>query len=208
MPPHRGVGFGLARTFQDLEVMQRLTVAENVLLGFPNQPAERLSRLLFTPWVAHRAHRETLQKTVDLLHHVGLLDRADTLASDLSYGEQKLLVVARLLATGADMLMLDEPGAGLPDVNLHQIGSLLRDAVAGGRTVLLVDHNMDLIMNYADRVTVLHHGQVIASGTPAEIQANKAVIDVYFSRSHTPQDEIDESVAVASASQNGDPDAS
>ncbi|WP_109472688.1 ABC transporter ATP-binding protein [Ornithinimicrobium cavernae] len=205
MRPHQGVGLGLARTFQDLEVMQRLTVAENVLLGFPDQPAERLSRLLLTPWVANRHHRATVQKTVDLLDHVGLLDRADTLASDLSYGEQKLLVVARLLATGADMLMLDEPGAGLPDVNLHQIGSVLREAVAGGRTVLLVDHNMDLIMNYADRVTVLHHGQVIATGTPAQIQANQAVIDVYFSRSHTAQDPVDEPLT---PSQKGAPDAS
>lgn len=185
MRPHDGIRTGLARTFQDLEVMQRLTVAENVLLGFPDQPAERLSRLLFTPRSVRRQHRETVQRTVDLLHYVGLLDRADTLASDLSYGEQKMLVVARLLATGADMLMLDEPGAGLPDVNLHQIGSVLRQAVTDGRTVLLVDHNMDLIMNYADRVTVLHHGQVIATGTPAQIQADQSVIDVYFSRSHT-----------------------
>lgn len=209
MRPHHGVGLGLARTFQDLEVMQRLTVAENVLLGFPDQPAERLSRLLLTPWIANRHHRETVQKTVDLLHHVGLLERADTLASDLSYGEQKLLVVARLLATGADMLMLDEPGAGLPDVNLHQIGSVLREAVAGGRTVLLVDHNMDLIMNYADQVTVLHHGQVIASGTPAQIQADQSVIDVYFSRSHTTTEEPDEqSAPAATTSQNGASDAS
>lgn len=208
MRAHQGVGLGLARTFQDLEVMQRLTVAENVLLGVPDQPAERLSRLLLTPWVANRAHRENVQKTVDLLDHVGLLDRADTLASDLSYGEQKLLVVARLLATGADMLMLDEPGAGLPDINLHQIGSVLREAVTDGRTVLLVDHNMDLIMNYADRVTVLHHGQVIATGTPAEIQANQDVIDVYFSRSHTTQDEPDAAPATAGTPQNGAPDAS
>jgi ABC-type branched-subunit amino acid transport system ATPase component len=207
MRPHEGVGLGLARTFQDLEVMQRLTVAENVLLGFPNQPAERLSRLLLTPWVANRAHRETVQKTVDLLHFVGLLDRADTLASDLSYGEQKLLVVARLLATGADMLMLDEPGAGLPDHNLHQIGSVLRQAVADGRTVLLVDHNMDLIMNYADRVTVLHHGEVIASGTPAQIRGDQRVIDVYFSRSHE-ADQDDQPSTITTSSANGATNAS
>lgn len=182
MRPSESVGLGLARTFQDLEVLPQLTVAENVLLGFPRQLSTKLWRLFLTPRAANRDHRETVQRTLDLLVQVRLADRADALAADLSYGEQKLLVIARLLATGADMLMLDEPGAGLPDANLHQLGALLRQAVTDGRTVLLVDHNMDLIMNYADRVTVLHHGRVIASGTPAEIQADPRVIDVYFSR--------------------------
>lgn len=184
MRPFEAVGYGMARTFQDLEVLEHLTVAENVLLGLPNQKSKRLWRLLFTPRAANRDYRQQVQRTVDLLAYVGLLDRADTLASDLSYGEQKLLVVARLLATGADLLMLDEPGSGLPDVNLHQIGSVLQRAVDDGKTVLLVDHNMDLIMTYADYVTVLHHGEVIASGTPTEVQADPRVIDVYFSRSH------------------------
>lgn len=201
--PSRAVSLGLARTFQDLEVLQRLTVAENVLLGFPRQLATRLPRLLFTPRASNRDYRENVQRAVDLLAYVGLLERADTLASDLSYGEQKLLVVARLLATGADLLMLDEPGAGLPAVNLHQIGAVLRRAVADGKTVLLVDHNMDLIMQYADRVTVLHHGQVIATGTPTEIQADPRVIDVYFSRSHTAPEQAGPVVTAG----NGDPDA-
>lgn len=202
MRPSQAVSLGLARTFQDLEVLQRLTVAENVLLGFPRQRGTRLSRLMFTPRASNRDYRENVQRTVDLLDYVGLLDRADALAADLSYGEQKLLVVARLLATGADLLMLDEPGAGLPAVNLHQIGAVLRRAVADGKTVLLVDHNMDLIMQYADRVTVLHHGQVIATGTPAQIQADPSVIDVYFSRAHTTP-----APTRASAAANGEPDA-
>ncbi|WP_460773690.1 ABC transporter ATP-binding protein [Microbacterium sp. GXF7504] len=188
MRPSKAVSLGLARTFQDLEVMQRLTVAENVLLALPGQLSTRASRVLFTPRAARRDHRAAMQRVVDLLAEVGLLHRADVLASALSYGEQKLLVVARLLATGADLLMLDEPGAGLPDADLHKVGDVLRRAVAAGKTVLLVDHNMDLIMTYADRVTVLHHGQVIATGSPAEIQADPQVIDVYFSRS---RDEAD-----------------
>src|SRR5690606_9867796 len=136
IPPHHAVRVGMARTFQDLEVMQRLTVTENVLLGYGNQPAERLTRLFFTPLRTRRAHRATGRKTVDILARVGLLDRADSLASELSYGEQKLLTVARLLATDAELLMFDEPGAGLPAENLHQIGTLLREMVAEGRTVV------------------------------------------------------------------------
>lgn len=189
MRPFEAVGYGLARTFQDLEVLDSLTVAENVLLGLPDQKSKRLWRLIFAPRSARRDHRQQVQRTIDLLDYVGLLDRADSLASDLSYGEQKLLVVARLLATGADLLMLDEPGSGLPAVNLHQIGAVLRRAVEDGKTVLLIDHNMDLIMNYADHVTVLHHGEVIASGPPAQVQADPRVIDVYFSRSHEAPEE-------------------
>lgn len=201
MRPSQAIGLGLARTFQDLEVMQRLTVAENVLLGIPDQKAKKLSRLLLTPFATRRDHHEAVQKTVDLLAYVDLLDRADSMASDLSYGEQKLLVVARLLATGADLLMLDEPGAGLPDVNLHHVGAVLRRAVEDGKTVLLVDHNMDLIMQYADQVTVLHHGQVIATGSPREVQADPRVIDVYLSRSHPKTEEV------GTLSENGDSDA-
>lgn len=182
IPAHHAVRTGMARSFQDLEVMQQLTVAENVLLGFRGQPSERLWRLLLTPRRVRRAHRETVRATLEILAQVGLLERADTLASELSYGEQKLLTVARLMATDAELLMLDEPGAGLPTENLHQIGTLLRDMVARGRSVLLVDHNMDLVMAYADRVTVLHHGQVIASGAPEAIRADPRVVDVYFAR--------------------------
>lgn len=179
---HHAVGLGMARTFQDLEVMQRLTVAENVLLGLQDQPGERLGSLLLAPRRTRRRHLADVQRVLDILALVGIVEQADVVASELSYGQQKLLVLARLLATDADLLMLDEPGAGLPAVNLHQIGTILRGMVDRGKTVLLVDHNMELIMTYADHVVVLHHGKVIASGPPKVVQADPRVIDVYFSR--------------------------
>lgn len=183
LAPHRAVGLGMARTFQDLEVMQRLTVAENVLLALQDQPGERLRPLLLSPRSTRRRYLADVQRVIDTLSLVGIVDSADMLAAALSYGQQKLLVLARLLATDAELLMLDEPGAGLPEANLHQIGKILRDMVDHqGKSVLLVDHNMELIMTYADHVIVLHHGQIIASGTPKEIQADSRVINVYFSR--------------------------
>lgn len=181
--PHDSVGIGFARTFQDLEVMLRLTVAENVLLGLQGQNGERLTSLFLTPRRTRRYFRADVQRVLDILKLVGIAEHADVLASELSYGQQKLLVLARLLATDAELLMLDEPGAGLPATNLHQIGSILRNMVAQGKTVLLVDHNMELIMTYADHVVVLHHGEIIASGTPEDVQGDPKVIDVYFSRS-------------------------
>lgn len=183
MAPHDGVGIGFARTFQDLEVMQRLTVAENVLLGIQGQHGERLTSLFFTPRRTRRYFLADVQRVLDILELVGITEQADVVASELSYGQQKLLVLARLLATDAELLMLDEPGAGLPGTNLHQIGQILRNMVAQGKTVLLVDHNMELIMTYADHVVVLHHGEVIASGIPRDVQGDPKVIDVYFSRS-------------------------
>lgn len=188
LPSHRAVGLGMARTFQDLEVMQRLTVAENVLLGLQDQPGERIISLLLKPRSTRRRHLEDVQRVINILSLVGLAANADVLASELSYGQQKLLVLARLLATDADLLMLDEPGAGLPSANLHQIGKILRGMLDEGKTVLLVDHNMELIMTYADHVVVLHHGKVIAAGPPEVVQADPRVIDVYFSRGGDEED--------------------
>lgn len=192
MRAHQGSALGMARTFQDLEVMERLTVAENVLLGFGSPKGEQLWRLFLTPRACYRERQELLGRTQEILERVGLLDRADTLAADLSYGEQKMLTLARLLATDADLLMLDEPGSGLPAAHLHQIGSVLGEIAADGRSVILVDHNMDLVLTYADHVVVLHHGQVIATGTPAEIKQNPQVMDVYFSRSRETEPETPE----------------
>ena len=181
--PYAGPAAGFSRTFQDLEVVERLTVCENVIVAFLGQIGERLSRVVFTPRAWHRERRRHLERALDLLEVVGLSEQADTLASDLAYGMQKQLVLARLLATDAELLMIDEPGAGLPATSLDLVGGILSDVVAErGKTVLLVDHNMQLVLKYAQRIIVLHHGRVIATGTPDEIRSNADVIRVYLSR--------------------------
>jgi ABC-type branched-subunit amino acid transport system ATPase component len=184
--PHELVARGLARTFQDAEVFGRLTVAENVLLAVPGQYSDRLLGPLLRPGRYRRQKAGHLRRVATLLERTGIADHADELASDLSYGVQKQLILARLLATDARLLMLDEPGAGLPRASVEHLGGLLREIVATeNRTVLLIDHNMHLVLSFADYIYVLHHGQVIASGTPAEIRADPKVVEVYLSRPPT-----------------------
>lgn len=179
-PAHARVGLGMARTFQDMEVLPRLTVLENVLLGLQGQPGEQLWRLFLTPCHAWRQQRAAIERALDILKLVGVKDKADELCCNLSFGDQKLVVLARLLATDATMFMLDEPGAGLPSRQIDQLGVILQQMVDVGKTVLLVDHNMRLVMSYAHWVVVLHHGRLIAAGTPDQIRTNPEVVQIYL----------------------------
>lgn len=180
LPAHARIGLGMARTFQDNEVLPRLTVLENTLLGIQGQFGERVWRLVLTPQQVRRQKRASVERALAILDSLGLKSLADRMAGALSYGQQKLLVLARMLATDADLFMLDEPGAGLSSRYIDQVGEALCKMVTLGKTVVLVDHNMRLIMNYAQRVVVLHHGQVIARGTPEEIKAHPEVLDCYL----------------------------
>jgi ABC-type branched-subunit amino acid transport system ATPase component/ABC-type branched-subunit amino acid transport system permease subunit len=185
--PNKIASLGVARTFQDLEVYRELTAIENVLLGFPDQPGEHPLRLLLTPRKARRDWQQTQAQALAILHDVGIADSAHTPAADMSYGQQKLLVLARLIASGADILLLDEPGSGLPSDVLDRLGETLRRLTASGKTIVLVDHNMDLIMNYADHIHVLHHGRLLVSGSPDDIRTNEDVIRVYLTAGHGEQ---------------------
>jgi ABC-type branched-subunit amino acid transport system ATPase component len=111
---------------------------------------------------------------------VGLADRADIAARELAYGEQRLLAIAQALAAQPRMLLLDEPAAGLNQTEAQTLGRLLRQLQGAGMTILLVEHNMDLVMSVADRIVVLHHGEVVSIGTPAEIRENPVVQAAYL----------------------------
>lgn len=181
--PHELVKLGLARTFQDVEIFGRLTVAENVAMALPDQGSDSMTRLLTRPWQIHRERGEVTSTVTDILEQLGLMPLADELTENLSFGLQKQVVLGRLLATGAELLIFDEPGAGLPRADVRGLGQLLRETVTtGGKTVLLIDHNMELVLEFADIVHVLHAGRVIVSGTPEQIRNDERVMDVYLSR--------------------------
>lgn len=179
---HLRIGLGMARTFQDNEVLPRLTVLENTLLGIQGQHGERFWRLILTPGQVRRQKQASIERALEILESLGLKAVADQMAGALSYGQQKLLVLARMLATDADLFMLDEPGAGLSTRYIDQVGQALQKMIEYGKTVVLVDHNMRLIMNYAQTIVVLHHGQVLARGTPEEIKSHPEVLDCYLTR--------------------------
>lgn len=180
LPWHR-VERGMARTFQDLEIFEGLTVGENVALGLRSPIGNSLLGPLLR-WGAYATERRAmLRDTRHYVEQVGLSDRIDEPASSLSYGDQKLLITARLLATGCDLLLFDEPGAGLPRGAIDSVGKIFRGLAADGKAILLVDHNMRLVFGYADYVYVLHHGELIVHGPPESVRANEDVLRVYLS---------------------------
>lgn len=179
-PVHVGVARGMARTFQDVRTFRRLTVLDNVRIAVPDQPGERMTTLYLRPFRVRRGERATTEVALDWLEFVGLGDRADVRAGDLSFGEQKLLAVARALATGADVLLLDEPASGVDRGSLEPVLGLIEVLRASGRTICLVEHNLDVVDRLADVVLFMEQGSVTATGSMAEIASMERLAEVYF----------------------------
>jgi ABC-type branched-subunit amino acid transport system ATPase component len=179
-PAHTISKLGIGRMLQDPRVFAEMRVLDNVKVAFPGQAGENpLVALLGSP--RYRAEENQLRvEARELLDLVGLAERADDLAGSLSYGQQRLLSLARCLATRAPLLLLDEPTVGVNPEVVERIQTVLADLVRrGGRTILLVEHNMDVVMSLSDEVIVLL-GEVIASGRPDEIQQDQRVVEVYL----------------------------
>lgn len=171
---------GVARTFQNLRMFGNLTVLENVLIGQHRHLGYGLtSALLMQNGAAEKRAYET---AMAYLADVGLAERANEVASSLPYGEQRLLEIARALATKPRLLMLDEPLAGMNPTEMDRVMHILRRIVDQGISILLVEHAVRVIMAICGRITVLSFGRKIAEGTPAEIQANDEVITAYLGR--------------------------
>lgn len=180
MPAHRRVRHGLARTFQKIRLFRRLSALQNVLAGCHSRRAIPLLQYLFHGAAFRNDVRSARQRALELLDFVGLGHRAAVTAGALAYGEQRLLEIARALATSPQLLMVDEPAAGL---NAAEVAALLRRLATlreRGMTILIIEHNMDLVMSIADRILVLDYGQRLFEGTPAEVQANPKVIAAYL----------------------------
>jgi ABC-type branched-subunit amino acid transport system ATPase component len=178
--PHELVGMGLARTFQDLRLFNRLTALDNVLMGMQSRCGESLWEAVVAARRIKERKKRDIERGMSLLESVGLSEKAEECAADLSYGQQKLLALARLMASNVELLMLDEPASGLPLGNVDDILQVIKDLVGKGKTALVIEHNMEAVMEVSDWIIVLSFGEVIASGTPKEIQENEEVIKVYL----------------------------
>jgi len=175
VPAYQRVRLGIARTFQKIRLFKQLTLLENVRAGFHiHQDAPFWEYLLRGN--TGRFHREALE----LLDFVGLASRAQERAGALPYGQQRMLEIARALATRPRLFMLDEPAAGLNAAEMEFLLKRLEQIRDRGITVLVVEHNMDLVMNVAQRVFVMDHGVALFEGAPREVQANPAVIAAYL----------------------------
>ncbi|HEY0236475.1 MAG TPA: ABC transporter ATP-binding protein, partial [Afipia sp.] len=171
---------GIARTFQNTELFGGMSLIDNVRASFHYRSrANLLDALLRLPRQV-REDRESLDRAKRLLAYVGLSDFADSLASNLPFGHQRRLEIARALALGPRVLLLDEPAAGLTHTEIEGLALLIHDLATRGLTVVLVEHHFDLIVAVCDRVSVLDYGQLIASGTPAEVQCHPRVREAYL----------------------------
>ena len=179
MRPQRIARVGIARTFQNIRLYRDMTVLENAMLGGYVRTKSSVVRCILS--LDRAAEREVASRALQLLGLLGLEGRSADDAGSLSYGDQRRLEVARALAAEPELLILDEPAAGMNDAERTALAALLH-RIRGefGKTILLIEHDMDFVMGLCEEVTVLNFGHVVASGSPAEVQAHAAVIEAYL----------------------------
>jgi branched-chain amino acid transport system ATP-binding protein len=171
---------GIARTFQNIRLFKTMTALENVLVGTDVHARTGVLRALIKTPLQRREETESHDRALELLAFMGLRRKADELAANLSYGDQRRLEIARAMATNPKLLCLDEPAAGFNPAEKQKLMDLIRKVRDQGFTVLLIEHDMKLVMGVTDRIVVLEFGRKIAEGTPAEIRDNPAVIAAYL----------------------------
>jgi branched-chain amino acid transport system ATP-binding protein len=181
VPPHQVAALGIARTFQNIELFEHATVLQNLLIGRHIRHPRRLwAELLFLPAV-REAERATRRKVEEVIDFLDLQKYRDTMVAGLPYGVRKVVELARALATDPQLLLLDEPSSGLNVEETSDMAFWIQDIQADlGITVLMVEHDMSLVSRVSDRVLAMNQGEVLALGTPAEVQAHPGVIEAYL----------------------------
>ena len=170
--PYEVPGLGLTRTFQEVRLFEQMTVLDNIVVVLTERD---VFESLFEQHTG-----EHLKKAESVLKVVGLLEKKDALARNLSYGQRKLLEVARVLAMDSDVILLDEPFAGLFKEMIKVVVGIIKEMKSEGKTIILIEHNMDLIRELSDYVFVMDSGQLLAEGKPEEVLAKPEVIEAYL----------------------------
>jgi branched-chain amino acid transport system ATP-binding protein len=183
IPPHKVARLGMVRTFQLTKALYRLTVIENMLLGARAQKGESVLLSVF-PWIWRAQEAAIRSKATSILTNFKLIEKQDDFAAALSGGQRKLLEMARALMVEPEMVMLDEPMAGVNPALKQSLLEHIKELRSEGKTVLFVEHDMDMVHEISDWVIVMAQGQIIAEGTPATVMGNAQVIEAYLGAHH------------------------
>ena len=171
---------GISRTFQKMRLVRQISVINNVLLFFQHQSGEKLRNVFFDWRHSQELEYENKKEAFALLKEAGLAEKADNPAEELSYGQQKLLSLVCCLASGAELLLLDEPVAGIAPEMIEKILGIIRDLPSKRKSVILIEHNLDAVMKVCDRVIFMDAGAKISEGTPEEVRNDPRVIETYI----------------------------
>lgn len=180
MSAHRIARAGVARTFQNVRLVRRLSVLENVLLCFPDQPGELLWNVFFRWRMCRRSEGKNYRDAMELLSNVGLMEKANDLAEALSYGQQKLLNLACCLATRAELLLLDEPVAGIAPEMTEKVLAAIQMLRQQGKSVIFIEHDLEAVTQVCPHVIFMDAGMKVSEGTPEEVRNDPRVIEAYI----------------------------
>jgi ABC-type branched-subunit amino acid transport system ATPase component len=180
MQPHRIARIGVSRAFQELRLFNRLTALDNIRAALPGQHGENIVRALLGGQALQLEDQASEAQGRSILKALTIAEQAGALAERLSYGQQKLLALGRLVAAQGECLLLDEPTSGLSPAMVEDFCNRMRALVASGKTILLIEHNVQIVMRLSDWIVVLHQGRKIAEGTAREIQNNEIVMHTYL----------------------------
>lgn len=185
LPPHGTFRHGIVRTFQIPRELKRMTVLENLMLVPSHQAGERIWGSWLLPWRVKHQEQEVEAQALEILRFVNLLDLKDEYAGNLSSGQKKLLELARTLMAEPQLVLLDEPGAGVnPTLMKELIDDIRRSCVEKGLTFLVIEHDMDLVMQLCNPIIVMNNGENLAEGTPEEVQRDQRVLEAYLGDSN------------------------
>jgi branched-chain amino acid transport system ATP-binding protein len=178
--PDQAAARGIARTFQNIRLFGNMTALENVMVGRHVRTKAGVLGAMFRNAATRAEEAAIRQRAIDLLHYVRIEERADDLARNLSYGDQRRLEIARALATDPKLLCLDEPAAGMNATETEQLRDLIDGIRRDGTTILLIEHDVKLVMGLCDRVAVLDYGALVIEDVPAVVQKDQRVIEAYL----------------------------